>query len=290
MDVTALHLEVRNALELADELSRHEHSLGQTTLTGTLRSLGTSLSSIEKDLGQSHEHPIPTELAVVESTRRSVDSLHARRGDMPLYLRRRVDELVASGRRVVFGLAHPNESVPSKPLLGGTLPLQRVVSQDVHSILDYVAAFACATTAIFASTKRAKIAGSALAASMAGTAATSDARLAAVRKIPIETHAAIDYGWGLAAVLAPFVFGYAKKDPLASTIQIASGLLTLAVSLVTDYRAQDGIAAPRRSLGGPEAGRARIQTSPTRIPQASRPLEGLSSGPTNWRPESLDET
>ena len=60
----------------------------------------------------------------------------------------------------------------------------------------------------------------------------------------------------LTAIAAPFVLGYAKKDPLAALLHVGLGLGTLVTSLLTDYRADKGVAWPMRSRGGPRVGPA----------------------------------
>ena len=281
MDSRALHLETRNALELADELSRHEHSIGNSSVTGNLRSLETSLAVVDRHLGRSDEHAIEMPLEIIETTRRSVEAIARRRGDLPLYLHGRFDILVASGRRIVFGLSNPYESVPAKPLVR-ELGLPVVFSQDTHSILGYVASGAAAASTLLARTSRARLAGSALALAQVANVGTSDTRLAVSQSVPVETHRQLDIAWGFASVLAPFVLGYVRKDPIASSLQILAGAANLVSSLFTEYRAEKGLTRPRRSRGGPEAGRHRIRTTEPRIPPQERPLEGLSSAPTLW--------
>ena len=50
MDVIALHLEVRNALSLADELGRHEHALGNDVLAGQLADSRRRLEELDAQI------------------------------------------------------------------------------------------------------------------------------------------------------------------------------------------------------------------------------------------------
>ena len=77
----------------------------------------------------------------------------------------------------------------------------------------------------------------------------TDVRLAPLRVIPIEVHEVIDYVWGATAIATPFIFGYAKKSPLAATLQIVAGASLILGSLLTDYRGYKGVkwgGRPRR--------------------------------------------
>jgi hypothetical protein len=118
MDRTSLHLEIRNALAAADELSRHEHYIGDDDLAGGMAALRSALGELERDVGRSHEDesaPDPDTVAAVE---RTLQSLIIRRRDVPRHLRARMEELLASAERVSIALWDPSERVPSKPLLG----------------------------------------------------------------------------------------------------------------------------------------------------------------------------
>jgi hypothetical protein len=137
MDRTALHLEIRNSLSLADELSRHEHYLGQDDLAGSLSALRTALADLERDVGRSHADESAPDATTVQTVERALQTMIIRRRDVPKSLRSRTDEMLASAERVSIALWDPREPVPSKALLG-TLPLARVVPQDVHSVVDYV--------------------------------------------------------------------------------------------------------------------------------------------------------
>jgi len=293
MDRTALHLEIRNALSVADELSRHEHYLGHDELAGSLSALRSALGDLERDVGRSHLDPTAPDAATVEGVERSLQSLIIRRHDVPRSLRARTDELLASAERVSIALWNPAERVPSKPLLGGgvwpSLPIARVVPQDVHSVLDYMHSASFLVSAKLARTGRARAVGVALGLGMGGASAITDYRLSAAKVLPIELHETLDYVGGLTAIAAPFVLGYVKKDPIAAMMHIGLGIGTLVTSLFTDYRASKGLTWPNRSKGGPQL-RPPHGLHGIRVGDVQRPLEGLSSAPTDWNPDATLST
>jgi hypothetical protein len=288
MDRTALHLEIRNALSVADELSRHEHYLGQDELAGSLSALRSALGDLERDVGKSHIDLSAPDPVTVEGVERSLQSLLIRRHDVPRSLRARTAELLASAERVSIALWDPTERVPSKPLLGRggwpALPLARIVPQDVHSVLDYVHAAGFFASARLARTGRARAVGMALGLVMGGASAITDYRLSAAKVLPIELHETLDYAGGLTAIAAPFLLGYVKNDPIAALLHIGLGIGTVVTSLFTDYRASLGLTWPNRSRGGPHLGPQHGEKG-IRVDEVQRPLEGLSSAPTDWIPE-----
>jgi hypothetical protein len=125
---------------------------------------------------------------------------------------------------------------PSKPLIG--LPVARWIPQDVHSVMDYVDAASIGSGYFMADEDddAACLASIALAAAGAGVSLMTDYRLSLVKVIPIEVHEAIDYAWGMAAIAAPFVFGYWKSSPRTALTHIMTGAGTILASLFTDYR------------------------------------------------------
>ena len=67
----------------------------------------------------------------------------------------------------------------------------------------------------------------------------------------------------------------------------------IVASLFTDYRASKGVTFPMRSKGGPDAIDAEIPRSQLeagergpRVPEVQRPLEGFSSAPSDWQPDT----
>lgn len=278
MDRTALHLEIRNALSVADELSRYEHYLGEDELSGCLAALRSALSDLEREVGRSHADLHAPDPSTVESVERSLQALIIRRQRVPRVLAYRTEQLLASAERVSIGLWDPNERVPSKPVLG-MLPLARAIPQDVHSVLDYVHAAGFFVSAKIARTSRGRAMGMALGLGLGGASVITDYRLSVAKILPIEAHETLDYAGGISAIAAPFLFGYVKKDPIAAMIHIGLGIGTVLTSLFTDYRASKGVTWPTRSNGGPQLG------ARSRVEDAQRPLEGLSSARTDWAPE-----
>lgn len=125
---------------------------------------------------------------------------------------------------------------PAEPLLG--LPLARWIPMDVHSMMDYANGLATAAGALMADDDDApaQIASVALGASAVMVSALTDYRLSAARIIPIRTHEAIDYAWGVSAIALPFVLGYWKTSPRTALQHIVAGAGNILASLLTDYR------------------------------------------------------
>jgi hypothetical protein len=128
-----------------------------------------------------------------------------------------------------------SHGAPSKPLFG-VLPLARLIPQDVHAMMDYGNGVAAGAGALMTDDPAARIASIALAASVVGISAVTDYRLSAAKLVPIEAHEVADYAWGLAAIAAPFVFGYWKRAPRVALMHVMAGAGTLLSSLLTDYR------------------------------------------------------
>ena len=124
---------------------------------------------------------------------------------------------------------------PSRPLLG--LPVERVIPQDVHSMLDYAGVATGLVAAYCAKTTGARMVNRTLSTATAGASLLTDYKLSLAKIVPIEVHEALDYAWGLSNVVAPFALGYYRKDRVVSMVQIALGVGTIAASLFTDYRA-----------------------------------------------------
>lgn len=279
MDAIALHLELRNALSLADELGRHEHALGNQTLTAQLNATRTVLASLERDAGRSHESFLIPSPDLVERLDRSLSVIRDRSEEIPLTLRPRIVLLIEAIERIVFAEQSPAAQIPAKPLFG-VLPLVRAIPQDVHSVGDYLVAAAYIASAVVAKTKRGRMAGVLLGLTVGGVSAVTDYKLSLTKAISIEAHEFLDHASGLKGCASPFILGYAAKDPLASAIQILAGLGTIALSLFTDYRADKGIGRARRSKGGPAHHRDRLPKNVrNRVPEIQRPLEGLA-GPS----------
>lgn len=128
---------------------------------------------------------------------------------------------------------------PSPPLLG--LPVKRVVPMDVHSMLDYAGGTTLLATALLAKDACAATAGAVLGAAATGVSLFTDYRMSLKKLIPIEVHEVADYVYGFGSILAPFIFGYAKKAKWVAAVQIAVGVSSVIGSLFTDYRSQTGV-------------------------------------------------
>ncbi|WP_240359111.1 SPW repeat domain-containing protein [Pyxidicoccus trucidator] len=140
----------------------------------------------------------------------------------------------------------------SRPLFG-RLPLRRWIPQDVHSLLDYKGGTASLLAGLLSDDPVARAAGLALGSSVIGVSLLTDYRLSLTKLIPIEAHEIADYAYGAAAILAPFVLGYARRSPVAAAIHVLVGLSTIVASLVTDYRCQTGMHLGGELATDPEA-------------------------------------
>lgn len=279
MDAIALHLELRNALALADELSRHQHARGQQAFAAQLSAVRTTLAELERDAGRSHSMvhiPAPDQIARLN---RSLGTIRDQADAIPVELRPRIVMLMDALERIAFAESRPATPVPAKKLFGA-LPLARVIPQDVHSVGDYLVAATYFGSALVARTRRGRAMGLLLGCAVGGVSLATDYRLSLVKLLPIELHELADHASGLKAAAAPMVLGYAKKDPIAAAIQIVAGIGTIALSLFTDYRADKGIALARRSRGGPRPKRDLLPKNvKNRVPEVQRPLEGFA-GPS----------
>jgi hypothetical protein len=129
---------------------------------------------------------------------------------------------------------------PSRPLLG-RLPLARVIPQDVHSAMDYVDAGGVLAGAFLTSCPKAKAASWLMGGSGILASSVTDYKLSLAKLLPIEAHEAVDYGFGISAIAAPFLFGYRKTAPHVAAMHVAIGVGTILASLFTDYRAYRGV-------------------------------------------------
>ncbi|MDC0710945.1 hypothetical protein POL68_20905 [Stigmatella sp. ncwal1] len=137
--------------------------------------------------------------------------------------------------------------IPAHPL-PGDLPLRRWVPQGAHSLLDYAVGLGIATAGAFSEEPSARRAGVALGLGLAGVSLLTDTRLSLSRLVPIELHELADYGWGLAAIAAPFVGGYARRAPAVAAVQVVAGAALLVASLLTDYRCTSGMHLGRERM------------------------------------------
>ncbi len=245
MERELIRREIRNALNVSDELSRHEHARHSGDISYVLSALRTMLQHLDRELGGEGASDIGiTGLARVVR-RLARDAAHVSDESRP-----RFHVLLATLDRIEHGLRFPAKPVPSKPLLG-LFPLARAVPQDVHSVVDYAAAASALGGAVFANSPGALVASITLGSAIAASTALSDTHLSPTHVLPVEAHEALDYVIGAAFIAAPFALGYRKKSPITSALHIAAGAMLIATSLVTDYRAQRGLVAALRSRGGP---------------------------------------
>ena len=117
------------------------------------------------------------------------------------------------------------------------LPLARLIPQDVHSVMDYSSGATVASGALMTDDRAARVASIVLGAGVIGISAITNYRLSIAKLVPIEAHEVADHLWGLAAIAAPFVFGYWKRSPHVALMHVMAGAGTILSSLFTDYRA-----------------------------------------------------
>jgi len=232
---------VREALNHADELSRSAHESHHEPVAQALDSLRTALMHADEALGGGRSVlPLLPEMAHI------LDELATFSDRVGPDLRNRYHDSIETFRSLLHAMERdldaiaPSLELESKPLFG-VLPLARTIPQDVHSMMDYAAGGTCIGTALLAETASAKGAGAFLGASVLCVSLLTDYRLSLAKIIPIEAHEAIDYGWGLTAIAAPFVLGYWKRDPAVAAIHVITGASTILASLFTDYRAAAGV-------------------------------------------------
>jgi hypothetical protein len=130
--------------------------------------------------------------------------------------------------------------IPSRPLAGG-LPLRRLLPQEAHSLLDLAAGLAVAVAGQLSGGGVARRVGWGLGLGLVGVTLLTDSRLSLSRLLPIELHELADHGWGLAAIAAPFVGGYARRSSGAAAVHVLAGAAVLLGALVTDYRCRSGM-------------------------------------------------
>lgn len=138
---------------------------------------------------------------------------------------------------------------PSRPLFG-VLPITRWIPQDVHSVMDYVDGLTAMSGTLTADDDDvAYWASLVLGAGAIGVSAMTDYRLSLAKIIPIRTHEAIDYAWGMSCIAAPFALGYWKSSPRTAITHVMVGAGTILASLFTDYRSYRQERMQRRVRG-----------------------------------------
>lgn len=137
--------------------------------------------------------------------------------------------------------------IPANPLPGG-LPLRRWMPQGIHSLLECATGVAVAVAGRLSGVGSARRAGLALGLGLTGLSLLTDTRLSLSRLVPIELHELADHGWGLAAIAAPFVGGYARRSPGVAAVHVAAGVAVLVGALLTDYRCRSGMHLGRERM------------------------------------------
>jgi len=122
----------------------------------------------------------------------------------------------------------------------------------VHSLLDYRGGVLALVAGQLSSNPVARRAGRVLGACAICLALVTDTRLSVAKLVPIEAHEVGDYVLGKAAVLAPFVLGYARTNPVVAAVHVLVGLSSIGVALVTDYRCVTGMHLGGERLTDPE--------------------------------------
>lgn len=223
---------VRELITETDQYSRHAHAEHRDAQSATFASIRTTLLRLDRWLGaRTRRAGLIGELDLVYQRVRDASARATPEQ------RAEIEPLLGTAERLRAKV--PDRAIASRPLLG-VLPLARVVPQNVHSIMDYAVAAATASTVLFGRSVTARLVGATLGASGMSVAAMTDCELSAAKVIPIEAHEFIDYGWSLVAITAPFALGYWRRAPLVAAVQIACGVVTIAASLFTDYRASRG--------------------------------------------------
>ena len=155
-----------------------------------------------------------------------------------------------------------------------------------HAVMDY--AWAGAMIAApwlfgFNKNKTATINSLASGGAILGLSLMTDYPLGAVKKIPFPTHGVIETVAGIATAAAPWLMGF-SRNKRATWTHVISGLATLGVVALTDYRAQ--AASVRRGAGmaeqlrgqQPDEQAARIDLGPpTHYPEGA--VVGAGSEP-----------
>ena len=162
------------------------------------------------------------------------------------------ERLSASVHRALHHLIDRSNAagVLSRPLPGG-LPLRRWVPQGVHSLTELAAGAAVAVAGGLSEVGPARRAGLALGLALAGVTLLTDSRVSLSRLVPIELHELTDYGWGVAAIAAPFVGGYARRAPVTAAVHVLAGAALLLGAFVTDYRCRSGMHLGKERMTDP---------------------------------------
>ncbi|HEX8698026.1 MAG TPA: hypothetical protein VF815_04270 [Myxococcaceae bacterium] len=162
------------------------------------------------------------------------------------------ERLSASVHRTLHHLIDRSNAagIISRPLPGG-LPLRRWVPQGVHSVTELAVGAAVAVAGGLSGVETARRVGLGLGLGLAGVTLLTDTRVTLSRLVPIELHELTDYGWGVAAIAAPFVGGYARRAPLTAAVHVLAGAAMLLGAFVTDYRCRSGMHLGKERITDP---------------------------------------
>ena len=162
------------------------------------------------------------------------------------------EPLSASVHRTLHHLIDRSNAagVISRPLPGG-LPLRRWVPQGVHSVAELAVGAAVAVAGGLSGVESARSTGLSLGLGLAGVTLLTDTRVTLSRLLPIELHELTDYGWGVAAIAAPFVGGYARRAPLTAAVHVLAGAAMLLGAFLTDYRCRSGMHLGKERMTDP---------------------------------------
>lgn len=164
----------------------------------------------------------------------------------------RREPLSASVHRTLHHLIDRSNAagVLSRPLAGG-LPLRRWVPQGVHSLTELALGATVAVAGGLSQEGSARRVGLGLGLGLAGVTLLTDSRVSLSRLLPIELHELTDYGWGVAAIAAPFVGGYARRAPVTAAVQVLAGAALLLGAFFTDYRCRSGMHLGKERMTDP---------------------------------------
>jgi hypothetical protein len=229
MHQTDLHAEslqrdVRAAIGEADDLSRRAHAARQEPVAQALDGLRTVLVHVDESLGGGRPlgDVLPQVVRAVDDVARFADLVGPD-------LRGTYQHALEGFRRLARDLR--------RPTVGATFlgrPIARLISVEAHALTDYAIAGVCAGSAVAAESGSAQAIGLALAATSVCVGATTDRPFSVAPLLPQPTTVAVDRALGLAMIAAPFVFGYARREPAVAAIHVLAGTAKLLAALFAD--------------------------------------------------------
>lgn len=227
MRESEIQREVRLAIDRTDELSRGEHGRHHEVISQLLEALRSTLIEIDEALGGGRA-PARYLDDFARLTGR-LGEMFERLGPTP---RARGDELLRRLRALDRALApvatvEAPRSVVAPPRAPGARAM-------------YVAGALCAATALLGRTGASRGVGGALGASLAALIARPGAPPGRPSRV------ALLVAWSSAAITAPLLFGYGRRDGLSSALHLLAGALAgLAASRLVEASAT--VAEARKS-------------------------------------------